>query len=120
MVLQNKTKRNIIRIGHKFLITHAEYIVGGLENSLFNLMSHQRDIDNIYLYVKDSREAMYELLINKRESTGLENLNGSKAFIEYSSDKDDIYKNIEEYNRNKKNKILIVSGVMIADMLSTK
>ena len=61
MVLQNKTKRNIIRIGHKFLIPHVEYIVGGLENSLFNLMIHQRDIDNICLYVKDSYEAMYEL-----------------------------------------------------------
>ena len=31
---------------------------------------------------------------------------------------DDIYKNIEEYNPNKKSKILIVFGDMIADMLS--
>ena len=33
---------------------------------------------------------------------------------------DDIYKNIEEYNRNKKCKILIVFDNMIADMLSNK
>ena len=33
---------------------------------------------------------------------------------------DDIYKNIEEYNPNKKRKILIVSDYMIADMLSNK
>ena len=33
---------------------------------------------------------------------------------------DDIYKNIEEYNSNKKCKILIVFGDMIADMLSNK
>ena len=33
---------------------------------------------------------------------------------------DDIYKNIEEYNPNKKHKILIVSNDMIADMLSKK
>ena len=33
---------------------------------------------------------------------------------------DDIYKNIEDYNPNKKRKILIVSDDMIADMLSNK
>ena len=33
---------------------------------------------------------------------------------------DDIYKNIENYNPNKKWKILIVFGYMIADMLSNK
>ena len=33
---------------------------------------------------------------------------------------DDIYKNIEEYNPNKKRKILIVFDDMIVDMLSNK
>ena len=33
---------------------------------------------------------------------------------------DDIYKNIEEYNPNKKQKILIVFDDMIAYMLSNK
>ena len=33
---------------------------------------------------------------------------------------DDIYKNIEEYNPNKKHEILIVFVDMIADMLSNK
>ena len=33
---------------------------------------------------------------------------------------DDIYKNIEEYNPNKKWKILIIFDDMIADMLSNK
>ena len=32
----------------------------------------------------------------------------------------DIYKNIEEYNPNKKHKILIVFDYMIADILSNK
>ena len=32
----------------------------------------------------------------------------------------DIYKNIEEYNPNKKRKILIVFDNMIVDMLSNK
>ena len=43
-----------------------------------------------------------------------------KAFIEYSNDMDDIYKNIEECNPNKKQKILIVFDDLIADMLSNK
>ena len=33
---------------------------------------------------------------------------------------DNIYKNIVEYNRNKKRKILIVFDDMIADMLGNK
>ena len=33
---------------------------------------------------------------------------------------DDIYKNIEEYNPNKKHKILVVLDDMIADILSNK
>ena len=34
--------------------------------------------------------------------------NDSKAFIKVLNNMDDIYKNIEEYNPNKKRKILIV------------
>ena len=89
-------------------------------NSSFNLIGQQPDIDKIYLYAKDSYEAKYQFLINKRECTSLKHFNDSKAFIEYSNDMDDIYKNIEEYNPNKKRKILIVFDDMIADMLSNK
>ena len=35
-------------------------------------------------------------------------MNNSKAFIEYPNDMDDVHENIEEYNPNKKWKILIV------------
>ena len=61
-----------------------------------------------------------KILINKGESTGINCLNDSKAFIENSIDMDDIYKNIEEYNPNKELKILIAFDDMIADMLSNK
>ena len=61
----------------------------------------------------------HHFLINKRECIGLEHFNDSKAFVEYSSDICDIYKNIE-YNPNKKHKILIVFADMIADMLNNK
>ena len=47
-------------------------------------------------------------------------MNDSKAFIDYSNDMDDIYKNNEEYDPNKKRKILIILYEMIADMLSNK
>ena len=59
----------------------------------------------MYLYGKDPYEAKYQFLINKRENTGLKHLNDSKAFIEYSNNVDDIYKNIEEYSPNKKQNI---------------
>ena len=77
----------------------------GKINSLFNLISHQPDIDKIYLYPKDHFEEKYQFLINKRKSTGLKHFNDSKAFIEYSNNMDNIYKTIEEYNPNNPNNI---------------
>ena len=85
------------------------------KKSLFNLISYQPDIDKIYLYEKDPYEAKYQVLINKQESTGLRHLNHSKAFVEYSNYMDEIYKNIKEYNPNKKRKISFVFDDMVAD-----
>ena len=42
------------------------------------------------------------------------------TFMEYSNNTNDIYKNIEEYNPNKKHKVLIVFDYMMADMPSNK
>ena len=39
----------------------------GTTNSLFNFISHQSDIDKMYLYAKDPHEAKYQLLINKAQ-----------------------------------------------------
>ena len=94
--------------------------VSGETNSLFNLIIQQPGIGIICFYAKDPYEVKNQLLINKRESTGLKHFIDSRAFIEYSNDMDDIYKNIEEYNLNKKRKILIIFYDMIADMLSNK
>ena len=95
-------------------------IIAGKTNSLFNLINQQPDIDKIYLYAKDPCEAKYQFLIKKRKDIGTKHFNHFKAFIEYSTDMDDIYKNIEEYNPNKKDKILAVFDDIIADMLSNK
>ena len=84
------------------------------------MIHHQPDIYKIYLYAKDPYEAKYQFSVSKQESKHLKHFNDSKAFIEYSNDLDDIYKNIEEYDRNKKAKISIVFDDMIADMLSNK
>ena len=87
---------------HPYKILKIEGSGSGKKNALLNLINNEPDIDKIYLYAKDPYEAKYQLIINKRESTGLKYLNDSKGFTEYSSDTDDIYKNIEEYNPNKK------------------
>ena len=92
----------------------------GKTNVLLNLIHNQPDIDKIYLYAKDPYEDKYQYLINKRESVGLKHFNDPKAFIEYSNDMHDVYKNIDNYNPDKENKILIIFDDMIADMISNK
>ena len=92
----------------------------GKTNALLNLINNQPDIDKIYLYAKDPYEKKYQLFINKRESTGLKHFDDPKAFIEYSNDMQDVCKNINEYNIDKKRKILIISDDMIADMNNNK
>ena len=76
-------------------------MIGGSEsgktNALLNLINNQLNIDKIYLS-KDPYKEKHQFLINKRESTGL---NDPKAFIEHSNDMQDVYKNIEEYNIGK-------------------
>ena len=60
-------------------------IIGGSgsakTNALLNLINHEPDIDKNYLYSKDPSEAKNQLLINKRESTGLKYLNDPNALI---------------------------------------
>ena len=84
------------------------------------MINNQQNIDKIYLYAKDPYEDKYQYLINKREKVGLKHFNDPKAFIEYSNDIHHVYKNIDNYNLNKGNKILIVFDDMIADMINNK
>ena len=90
------------------------------KNKCIFKFNKRSDIDNIYLYEKDQYESKYQFLIKKRESIGLKHFNDLKAFIEYSNDIQDVYKNIEEYNINKKRKILIVFDDLIADIINNK
>ena len=99
-------------------------IVGGSgsvkANALLNLINNQPDTDKMYLYAKDPYEAKYQYLINKREKVGLDNFKDLRAFIEYSNDMQDVSNAIENYNPNKKRKILIVFDDMIAHMINNK
>ena len=103
---------------HRILITGGSG--SGKTNLMLNVIRYQPDIDKMYLYAEDPYDVKYQFLINKWQSTGLKHFNDSKAFIEYSSGMNDIYKKIEKRNPTKKHKILIVFDDIIADMLCNK
>ena len=72
------------------------------------------------MYAKDLSEPKYKYLIKNRENASIKHVNNSNAFIECSNTMDDIYENIDEYNPNRKIKILIVFDDMIADIMTNK
>ena len=103
---------------YRILITRGSG--SGKTNTLLNLIREQDVIDKIYLYAKDLNGSKYEFLIKKRENVGIKHCNNPNAFIEYSNTMDDVYKNIDDYNPNRKRKILIVFDDMIADIMTNK
>ena len=72
------------------------------------------------MYAKDLNEPKYEYLIKKRENVGIKHASNPNAFIQCSNTMDDVYKNIHDYNPNRKRKILIVFDVMIVDIMTNK
>ena len=123
IVNENKTKpnKNWPNIpDHPYRILKIGSSESGKTNVLLNLIENQPDIDKIYLYTKDPHESKYQYLINKREGVGINHFKDLKAFIEYSNDMGNIYKNINHYNPDKEHKILIVFDDMIADMIQNK
>ena len=87
---------------HSYKILIIAVYGSGKPNAPLNLINHGTDINKIYSYARHPYEAKYQFLINKPERTSLKDFNDLKPFIKYSNDMDDIYKNIEEYNSNKK------------------
>ena len=101
----------------KLIIGHC-----GSGKTKYLLNSIQKDnniIDKIYLYAKDLEEPKYQFLINKREQAGIKYLNDLSAFIEYSNTMDDILENIEDYNKKRNRKVLIVFD-MISHVMTDK
>ena len=119
---ENKTEHNKnwpYNPDHPYRILIVGGSGSGKTNVLLHLIENQPDINKTYLHAKDPYEAKYQYLINKREGVGINYFNDFKAFIEYSNDMCDVYKNINYYNPNKENKILIAFD-MIADMIDNK
>ena len=71
----------------------------GKTNILLHLTNNFHPIDKIYLYAKDTDEKKYQYLINIREQAEIKNLNDPHAFIEHSSDMDDVLDDINNYNK---------------------
>ena len=120
---ENKKKHNL-NWPHIPDHPYRRLIIGGSgtgkTSALLNLINNQSDFDKIYLYAENPYEHKYQYLINKRKSVGLKHFNNPKAFIEYFNDMHDVFKNIDHYNPDKENKILIVFDDMIADMINNK
>ena len=92
----------------------------GKTNILLHLIDKFHPIDKIYLYAKDTDEDKYRYLINQREQAGIKNLNDPYAFIEYSNDMNDVLEDINNYNKNRDKKVLIIFDDMIADIMRSE
>ena len=120
---ENKTKHNSkwpYIPDHPYRILIIGGSGSGRTNALLKLINNQPDIDKIYLYAKDPYETKYQFLINKRERTGLKHFNDPKAFIEYSNDMQDVYKNIDEHNIYEECERLIAFDDMVADVINNR
>ena len=82
----------------------------GKTNTLLHLINNLHPIDKIYLYAKDICEPKYEYLINKREQAGIKNLMILELLLLLLLD------DINNYNKNRDKRVLIVFDDMIADI----
>ena len=92
----------------------------GKTNTLLHLINKFHPIDKIYLYANDTDEKKYQYLINKRERVGIKNLNYPHAVIEYTNDMNGVLENINNYNKNRDKKVLIIFDDMIADIMRSE
>ena len=90
---------------------------------LLNLIRHQQqNIDKIYLYIKDSFQSKYQLLLfNRSGKVRIKQRKNPKEFIDYSQKVNHIYENLYYDPRSiiiltKKRKVFIVFDDKIADM----
>ena len=92
----------------------------GKTKTLLQLIDKFHPIDKIYLYAKDTDEEKYQYLINKREQAGIKNLNDPRAFIEYSNYMNDVIEDINNYNKKRDKKVLIIFDDKIADIMRSE
>ena len=87
---------------------------------LIQILNKTTPIDKIYLYAKDLSEPEYGFLINDGKNAGIKHFNNPTTFIEYSNDMNDVFTNIDDYNKQKNRKVLIIFDDIIADIISSK
>ena len=92
----------------------------GKSNTLLHLIDKFHPIDKVYLYAKDTDEDKYQFLINKREQARIKNLNDPHVFIENSNDMNDVLEDINNYNKKRDKKVLIVFDDMIANIMRSE
>ena len=114
-IVSNKKKSSLENNDWPFRMLIIGPSGSGKTKTLLNLIDKFHPIDNTYLYAKDTDEDKY--LINKREQVGIKNLNDPHAFIEYSSDMNDVLEDINNYNKKRDKKVLIIFDDMIADIM---
>ena len=95
-------------------------LIIGPSGSLLHSIKNFHPIDKIYLYARDTDKKKYQYLINKREQSGIKNLNDLHGFIEYSNDMNDVLDDINNYNKNRDKKVLIIFDDMIADIMRSE
>ena len=119
-IVSNKNENNDNNWPFRMLIIGLSG--SGKTNTLLHLIQNLNEttpVDKIYLYAKDLTEPKYEFLINNRKNAGIKHFSDSTAFIEYSNDMEDVFTNIDDYNKKRKRKVLIVFDNMIADIMSS-
>ena len=119
-VVSNKKKSSSENDDWPFRMLIIGPLDSGKTNTLLYLINNFHPIDKIYLYAKDTDEEKYQYLINKREQVGIKNLNDPHAFIEHSSDMNDVLEDINNYNPKRDKKVLIIFDDMIADIMRSE
>ena len=115
-IVSNKKKSSLEDNDWSFRMLIIGPSGSGKTNTLLHLINDLNPIDKFYLHAKDLYEPKYEYLINKREQAGIKNLNDHHAFIEYSDDMNDVLDDINNYNKSRDKKVLIVFDDMISDI----
>ena len=116
-IVSNEIKSSSEHNDWPFRMLIIEPSGSGKTNTLLHLIDKFHPIDKIYLYAKDTNEEKYQYLINKREQAGIKNLNDPHEFIEYLSDMNDV---LENRDKNRDKKVLIIFDDMIADIMRSE
>ena len=106
-IVSNKKKSSLEHNDWPFRMLIVGPSGSGKTNTLLHLIEKFHPIDKLYL-------------INKREQVGIKNLNDPHAFMEYSNDMNNVLENINNYNKNRDKKVLIIFVDMIADIMRSE